>query len=300
MTGLLPRTALSRSRLCGEPRPGGARSAGRRGGHAPPRRNRPRPARLPRPLGGSLPLRLRRLEARLPSPRGGAAAASNPRAACSCRSSSRVAPTRRSSSPTATRSTGISARHSRLRSAPARPSRRTTDSAGIRLQPLATLHAEGKVSTLPAVGYTDPDQSHFTSRHWEVGATSASFRTGWIGRYLDRRRHCRQPAPGPLARLVAPAPWRRAACRSPRWRARTATTSGPGTSGARSRRGCAAIGSLGAAHAKSSDAALRAAGKVVRFSPTGSAGSSAASTRRRAPFLSDGTASPSAWPRSPR
>ncbi|HEY7197675.1 MAG TPA: DUF1501 domain-containing protein [Gaiellaceae bacterium] len=53
--------------------------------------------------------------------------------------------------------------------------------------PLATLHQEGKVTTLPAIGYTDPDQSHFTSRHyWEVGATSASLRTGWIGRYLDR------------------------------------------------------------------------------------------------------------------
>ena len=34
---------------------------------------------------------------------------------------------------------------------------------------LATLHQEGKVSVLPGVGYTGPDQSHFTSRHfWEV------------------------------------------------------------------------------------------------------------------------------------
>jgi uncharacterized protein (DUF1501 family) len=53
--------------------------------------------------------------------------------------------------------------------------------------PLATLHAEGKLSALPAVGYTHPDQSHFTSRHfWEVGATSTGLRTGWLGRYLDR------------------------------------------------------------------------------------------------------------------
>ena len=37
------------------------------------------------------------------------------------------------------------------------------------------------------VGYTGPDQSHFTSRHfWEVGATSEQLRTGWLGRYLDR------------------------------------------------------------------------------------------------------------------
>jgi len=52
---------------------------------------------------------------------------------------------------------------------------------------LAGLHGEGKVSVLPAVGYTDPDQSHFTSRHYyEVGATQPNLRTGWLGRYLDR------------------------------------------------------------------------------------------------------------------
>jgi uncharacterized protein (DUF1501 family) len=54
------------------------------------------------------------------------------------------------------------------------------------LQPFATLHGEGKVSVMPAVGYTHPDQSHFTSRHfWEVGATQAQLVTGWMGRYLD-------------------------------------------------------------------------------------------------------------------
>ena len=48
---------------------------------------------------------------------------------------------------------------------------------------LAGLHGEGKVSVLPAVGYTDPDQSHFTSRHYyEVGATQPNLRTGWLGR----------------------------------------------------------------------------------------------------------------------
>jgi uncharacterized protein (DUF1501 family) len=52
---------------------------------------------------------------------------------------------------------------------------------------LATLYGEKKVTVMPAVGYTNADQSHFTSRHyWEVGATSTSLRTGWLGRYLDR------------------------------------------------------------------------------------------------------------------
>jgi uncharacterized protein (DUF1501 family) len=55
------------------------------------------------------------------------------------------------------------------------------------LEPLAQLHREGKVTSLPAVGYTHVDQSHFTSRHyWEVGATSAQLTTGWLGRHLDR------------------------------------------------------------------------------------------------------------------
>jgi uncharacterized protein (DUF1501 family) len=51
---------------------------------------------------------------------------------------------------------------------------------------LATLHGEGKVSTFPAIGYDDPNQSHFTSRHfWEVGELDPSGRVGWLGRYLD-------------------------------------------------------------------------------------------------------------------
>jgi uncharacterized protein (DUF1501 family) len=55
-----------------------------------------------------------------------------------------------------------------------------------RATPLARLHGEGKLSVLPAVGYSQPDQSHFTSRHfWEVGATDAELLTGWMGRYLD-------------------------------------------------------------------------------------------------------------------
>jgi uncharacterized protein (DUF1501 family) len=54
------------------------------------------------------------------------------------------------------------------------------------LAPLASLHGEGKVAVAPAIGYAHPDQSHFTSRHfWEVGATEANLRTGWLGRYLD-------------------------------------------------------------------------------------------------------------------
>ncbi|HWC09567.1 MAG TPA: DUF1501 domain-containing protein [Solirubrobacterales bacterium] len=52
--------------------------------------------------------------------------------------------------------------------------------------PLATLHAEKKVSVFPAIGYDHPDQSHFTSRHYyEIGELEIGFRTGWLGRYID-------------------------------------------------------------------------------------------------------------------
>jgi uncharacterized protein (DUF1501 family) len=65
------------------------------------------------------------------------------------------------------------------------------------LQPLSTLHGEGKVSVLPAVGYTHPDQSHFTSRHfWEVGATDARLSSGWMGRYLDHAGTMDNPLQG--------------------------------------------------------------------------------------------------------
>lgn len=52
--------------------------------------------------------------------------------------------------------------------------------------PLAALHDAGKMIVAPGIGYTSPDMSHFTSRHyWEVGATETAIETGWMGRYLD-------------------------------------------------------------------------------------------------------------------
>src|SRR5436190_2986631 len=70
-----------------------------------------------------------------------------------------------------------------------------------------TLHGEGKLAVLPAVGYTNADQSHFTSRHyWEVGDTSTALRTGWLGRYLDRVGTMDNPLQGlSLDETLAPA-----------------------------------------------------------------------------------------------
>ena len=63
--------------------------------------------------------------------------------------------------------------------------------------PLRDLHAAGKLSVIPAIGYGDPNQSHFTSRHyWEVGAIDPAGRVGWLGRYLDRHGAADNPLQG--------------------------------------------------------------------------------------------------------
>jgi uncharacterized protein (DUF1501 family) len=61
----------------------------------------------------------------------------------------------------------------------------------------AKLHDAGKVTVLPGIGYSGPDMSHFTSRHyWEVGATETRLRTGWLGRYLDLAGNPNNPLQG--------------------------------------------------------------------------------------------------------
>ena len=65
------------------------------------------------------------------------------------------------------------------------------------LASLQTLHGEGKLAVVPGVGYTSPNQSHFTSRHyWEVGATDDRLLTGWLGRYVDRAGRPDNPLQG--------------------------------------------------------------------------------------------------------
>jgi uncharacterized protein (DUF1501 family) len=52
---------------------------------------------------------------------------------------------------------------------------------------LRTLHGEDKVSVFPAIGYTSPNQSHFTSRHYyEIGEVEVGTNTGWLGRYIEQ------------------------------------------------------------------------------------------------------------------
>jgi uncharacterized protein (DUF1501 family) len=69
------------------------------------------------------------------------------------------------------------------------------------------LHTAGKLTVIPAIGYDDPNQSHFTSRHyWEVGAVDPAGRIGWLGRYLDQHGSADNPLQGlSLDYTLAPA-----------------------------------------------------------------------------------------------
>jgi uncharacterized protein (DUF1501 family) len=62
---------------------------------------------------------------------------------------------------------------------------------------VAELYGEGKVTVMPAIGYDDANQSHFTSRHyWEVGEVNPYGRWGWLGRYLDHHGVADNPLQG--------------------------------------------------------------------------------------------------------
>jgi uncharacterized protein (DUF1501 family) len=152
-----------------------------------------------------------------------------------------------------------------------------------------TLHDEGKLTLVPAVGYADADQSHFTSRHyWEVGATNPGLRTGWLGRYLDRVGSAGNPLQGlsldgelapSLATGRVPVAALRGAGEYSFW--------APGVWGEVNDRMLDAIGRIGAVRRRG-DSALRTAGEVAVQSDT--------LRRQLAPFKG-GAASPVAYPK---
>ena len=156
--------------------------------------------------------------------------------------------------------------------------------------PLATLHGEGKLSVMPAIGYDHPDQSHFNSRHfWEVGALDPKLVTGWMGRYLDRVGTQDNPLQGlsldgDLAPAIATARVPVAAVASPDqydfW--------APGVWGDVENFMLDSFASIGNGHAGSRDAAMRAAGAA--------AAQSARLRAQLAPFGSDKLTGPVAYP----
>ena len=160
------------------------------------------------------------------------------------------------------------------------------------LASLATLHGEGKVTVMPSVGYTHPDQSHFTSRHfWEVGATSAQLQTGWLGRVIDRIGTDDNPLQGlsldySLQPSLATAKRPVASLDSPQgydfWT--------PKVWGDVETRMLKTVAQLGAAHARGGDPALRQAGRVT--------GQSMRLREQLQPFASEKAASPVTYPKS--
>jgi uncharacterized protein (DUF1501 family) len=155
---------------------------------------------------------------------------------------------------------------------------------------LATLHAEGKASVMPAIGYDHPDMSHFNSRHfYEVGALQPHLATGWLGRYLDRVGRPDNPLQGlalsgDLAPALATAKMPVAALNSPGdydfW--------APGVWGEVEDWMIEAFQSIGNTHAGSRDIAMAEAGGV--------AVQSARLRQQLAPFGGKQIQSPVAYP----
>jgi uncharacterized protein (DUF1501 family) len=73
--------------------------------------------------------------------------------------------------------------------------------------PLKSLHEADKLTVVPAIGYSSPNQSHFTSRHfYEVGELNETGQVGWLGRWLDRNGRADNPLQGlSLDTTLAPA-----------------------------------------------------------------------------------------------
>ena len=59
------------------------------------------------------------------------------------------------------------------------------------------LYEAGKIGFLPGIDYSNPDLSHFHSRHfWETGLVTQSAASGWLGRFLDRNGSGDNPLQG--------------------------------------------------------------------------------------------------------
>jgi uncharacterized protein (DUF1501 family) len=155
---------------------------------------------------------------------------------------------------------------------------------------LATLHAEGKLTVMPAIGYEHPDQSHFNSRHfWEVGALDRRLVTGWLGRFIDRVGQPDNPLQGlsldgELSPALATARMPVSAVNGPGdydfW--------APGVWGDVENWMLEAMPAIGGAHAGARDAGLKQAGQI--------AVQSAKLRQQLQPFAGKDVASPVAYP----
>ncbi len=59
------------------------------------------------------------------------------------------------------------------------------------------LYERGQIGLLPGIDYSNPDLSHFHSRHfWETGLITENTAPGWLGRWLDRSGGSDNPLQG--------------------------------------------------------------------------------------------------------
>jgi uncharacterized protein (DUF1501 family) len=134
---------------------------------------------------------------------------------------------------------------------------------------LDTLHREGKIAVVPAIGYGGADQSHFTSRHYyEVGELNTRTATGWLGRLLDVVGTPDNPIQGVsldghLSPTLASASVPVAAIDGPCY-----DLYAPGVWDQVEELMFDAVGRVGAAHAGNSDVGLQQAGRAAAHSMT--------------------------------
>ena len=116
----------------------------------------------------------------------------------------------RSSSPAASTRSRCSRRSTTRRYQPLRPTleagaepgadvrRATRSCSGTRRRRRSRrCTSSNRMTVIPAIGYTSPNQSHFTSRHfYEVGELNESGQVGWMGRWLDRNGRADNPLQG--------------------------------------------------------------------------------------------------------
>ena len=151
------------------------------------------------------------------------------------------------------------------------------------------LHQAGKMSVLPGVGYSSPDQSHFTSRHyWEVGGLQPNAVTGWMGRLIDQIGTADNPLQGlsldgSLSPALATGSLPVAAIDGPSY-----DLWAEGVWGAPEELMYGAVGELGRASAKVKDAGLQTAG--------GAAAQAMQLKAQLEPFSGDEIVAPVAYP----
>ena len=115
---------------------------------------------------------------------------------------------------------------------------------------LRALFDAGRLGVLPGIDYSNPDLSHFHSRHfWETGTITPQRTSGWLGRWLDQYGGRENPFQGLTSGpRLSPTLLTRAAPVASLSNVRRAAMAMPGLSGRAQERAMTAYRELAAAH----------------------------------------------------